>query len=118
MENINNHINYVELAAPDLSRAKIFYNEAFGWEFQDWGEDYVSFAQAGLEGGIRREAAIAPGSTLIILYADNLEATEKNIITAGGAITERHDFPGGRRIHFRDPAGNILAVWTPAPEEN
>jgi predicted enzyme related to lactoylglutathione lyase len=23
-----------------------------------------------------------------------------------------HVFPGGRRFHFRDPAGNELAVWT------
>jgi predicted enzyme related to lactoylglutathione lyase len=23
-------------------------------------------------------------------------------------------FPGGRRFHFQDPAGNVLAVWTAA----
>jgi hypothetical protein len=37
-------------------------------------------------------------------------------VRAAGAIVTRdiHDFPGGRRFHFRDPAGNELAVWSEA----
>ncbi|PQA88814.1 VOC family protein [Hyphococcus luteus] len=110
----NNRIDYVELAAEDLSAAKAFYAAAFGWTFQDWGETYVSFEGAGLDGGIRGGEKPVAGSTLVILYADDLEASEKRVVDAGGEITERHDFPGGRRFHFRDPAGNVLAVWTKA----
>ena len=30
---------------------------------------------------------------------------------AGGTVvTPPYDFPGGRRFHFRDPAGNVLSV--------
>jgi hypothetical protein len=112
----NNHIDYVELAAEDLSVAKAFYNAAFGWEFQDWGETYVSFTGAGLDGGIRGGEKPVNGSTLVILYADDIEASEKRVVDAGGEITERHEFPGGRRFHFRDPSGNLLAVWTKAEE--
>ena len=112
----NNHIDYVELAAEDLSVAKAFYGAAFGWEFHDWGETYVSFTGAGLDGGIRGGEKPVDGSTLVILYADDLEASEKRVVDAGGEITERHDFPGGRRFHFRDPSGNRLAVWTKAEE--
>ena len=108
----NNRIYYVELAAEDLSLAKAFYEKAFGWVFEDWGEKYTAFSGAGLEGGIRGGEAPVNGSSLIILYADDLEASEKNVCAAGGEITERHEFPGGRRFHFKDPAGNILAVWT------
>jgi predicted enzyme related to lactoylglutathione lyase len=33
----------------------------------------------------------------------------------GGAVRrEIFPFPGGRRFHFADPAGNELAVWGPA----
>lgn len=33
---------------------------------------------------------------------------------AGGALLgPAHSFPGGRRFHLRDPAGNELAVWSP-----
>jgi predicted enzyme related to lactoylglutathione lyase len=36
---------------------------------------------------------------------------------AGGTITkEVFGFPGGRRFHFRDPAGNELAAMQ--PDEN
>lgn len=32
---------------------------------------------------------------------------------AGGTIVKPiFDFPGGQRVHFRDPAGNELAIWS------
>jgi len=35
------------------------------------------------------------------------------VIGAGGRITrDVFSFPGGRRFHFTDPAGNELAVWS------
>lgn len=116
MPQTDNHIDYVELAAEDLGAAKAFYAKAFGWEFQDWGETYASFTGAGLDGGIRGGEKPVNGSTTVILYADDLDAAEKRVVAAGGEITERHEFPGGRRFHFRDTVGNALAVWTKAGE--
>lgn len=113
----DNHIDYVEFAAEDLPQFKAFYGAAFGWEFEDWGPDYASFAGAGLDGGVRGGAAPSPGSTLVILYADDLDAAEKKVVAAGGEIIERHEFPGGRRFHFRDPTGNVLGVWTKAESQ-
>lgn len=112
MPSKNNHIDYVEFAAGDLGAFKKFYGGAFGWTFQDWGPDYVSFEGAGLEGGARGGETPTQGSTTVILYADDLEAAEKAVVTAGGKITAHHDFPGGRRFHFTDTSGNSLAVWT------
>jgi predicted enzyme related to lactoylglutathione lyase len=38
---------------------------------------------------------------------------QTKIQAAGGAIVkEIFSFPGGRRFHFTDPAGNELAVWS------
>ena len=38
---------------------------------------------------------------------------EARVKAAGGVIsTPIFSFPGGRRFHFRDPAGNELAVWS------
>ncbi|GAB3106519.1 hypothetical protein GCM10027055_00930 [Janibacter alkaliphilus] len=32
---------------------------------------------------------------------------------AGGTVTDGpYEFPGGRRFHFHDPAGNELGVWS------
>jgi hypothetical protein len=109
----DNRIDYVEFAAADLAAFKRFYGAAFGWSFQDWGPDYASFAGAGLDGGVRKGPP-ATGTTMVILYADDLAAAEKKVTAAGGEILERHEFPGGRRFHFRDATGNVLAVWTKA----
>ena len=53
MPNSGNHnkITYIEFASTDIERTKRFYNEVFGWEFRDWGPEYISFAGAGVEGG-------------------------------------------------------------------
>ena len=110
-------IDYVELTVPDAAAAKRFYGAAFGWAFQDWGPDYVSFKDGRMEGGFREaEGPFVPssGNPLVILYASDLDAAEQRIVAAGGRITERHEFPGGRRFHFADPAGNVLGVWTKA----
>jgi predicted enzyme related to lactoylglutathione lyase len=112
----NNHIDYIEFAAQDLSVVKAFYSEAFGWSFQDWGPDYVAFSGAGVEGGFRGGEAPRQGGALVILFASDLEDAERRVVAAGGLIAERHEFPGGRRFHFRDPAGNVLGVWTVAAE--
>lgn len=35
------------------------------------------------------------------------------VIAAGVNITvDIFSFPGGRRFHFADPDGNVLAVWS------
>jgi predicted enzyme related to lactoylglutathione lyase len=42
-----------------------------------------------------------------------LKATEAAIIEAGGrVVVPTFEFPGGRRFHFSDGAGNVLAVWS------
>ena len=54
-----------------------------------------------------------PGGPLVILYADDLEATQQRIEAAGAKISRAtFAFPGGRRFHFIDPDGYELAVWT------
>ena len=111
----NNHkLNYVEFVSTDVTRSKQFYSTVFGWSFEDWGPDYISFssATAGIDGGFRSgEAAV--GSPLVVLYASDLAAIEQAIVAAGGSITvPTFDFPGGRRFHFSDGAGNTLAVWS------
>jgi predicted enzyme related to lactoylglutathione lyase len=109
----NNHkINYIEFVSTDIARTKKFYSTVFGWGFEDWGPEYVSFSGAGVDGGFRAGEGHAEGP-LVILYATDLAATERAVIAAGGRITvPTFEFPGGRRFHFADGAGNVLAVWS------
>jgi len=48
-----------------------------------------------------------------VIFAVDLEATERRLLAAGGRIVRPiFSFPGGRRFHFTDPSGNELAVWS------
>ena len=111
-------INYIEFSSADIARTKQFYSTVFGWEFVDYGPDYVAFgaASAGIDGGFYRADPRDPlpkVAPLIVLYSSNLAATEEAIIAAGGTIeVPTFEFPGGRRFHFADGCGNVLGVWS------
>ncbi len=106
-------LDYVEFAATDLERVKTFYTKVFGWTFQDFGPDYTAFNDGRMDGGFMRGETVSAGIPLIIMYAIDLEAVEADIMAYGGSIVrETFSFPGGRRFHFADPCGNVLAVWT------
>jgi predicted enzyme related to lactoylglutathione lyase len=111
-------INYVEFPAKDIVATKAFFNQAFSWQFTDYGPEYSAFSAstAGLEGGFYRadlSASTHSGSALIVLFSLELEQTQKKIVTAGGSIVKDiFPFPGGRRFHFTDPSGNEFAVWS------
>ena len=109
-------IAYIELAAGDLAATKAFYSRVFGWSFTDYGPSYAAFDE-GLEGGFQADRAEAAAAPLVVLWADDLEAMRARVQSGGGEITrEIFDFPGGRRFHFRDPAGAELGVVSgPAP---
>jgi predicted enzyme related to lactoylglutathione lyase len=111
----NNHkINYIEFVSTNIARSKQFYSTVFGWSFEDWGPEYISFSSpsAGIDGGFRSGTAPV-GSPLVVLYSSDLAATQEAIIAAQGTISvPTFDFPGGKRFHFSDGAGNELAVWS------
>jgi uncharacterized protein len=106
-------IDYIELPATDIAATKRFYSDAFGWKFTDYGPDYTSFEDGRLAGGFTKDAKVAKGGPLVVIYADNLEAVEAKVRQAGATIVKPiFSFPGGRRFHFSDPNGNELAVWS------
>ena len=108
-------IDYIEFPVREIAKTKAFYGGAFGWQFTDYGPDYCEFRDGRLTGGFTTEGTPRPGSTLIVLYGDDLDGLQQKIVKAGGKISKpTFDFPGGRRFHFQDPNGYELAVWTKA----
>ena len=106
-------IDYVEFFASHVGQAREFYESVFGWEFTDYGPDYTSFNDGRITGGFQNAAKSASGGPLVVMYATDLEAVEAKIREQGCKIVkEIFEFPGGRRFHFLDPAGNELAVWS------
>ncbi len=105
-------LDYLELPGGELAVTKAFYADAFGWRFTDYGPSYAAFSE-GLDGGFQSDGGEARPKPLPVLFARDLEAMEAKVRAAGGVITRPiFAFPGGRRFHFTDPAGNELAVFT------
>jgi hypothetical protein len=108
----NLRVDYIEFPATDMAETKGFYSAVFGWKFEDYGPEYMSFHDGRLSGGFFKAGSGVSGP-LVVIYAADLEAVEESIKAAGGRIMkETFSFPGGRRFHFTDPSGNELAVWS------
>ena len=112
-------IDYIELTVTDLDRAKRFYGEAFGWEFNDYGPAYAGIRSPsgdGEVGGLTPDAdGPRAGGPLVLLFSADLDRTLAAVEEAGGEVVQvPYAFPGGRRFHFRDPSGNELGVWAEA----
>lgn len=115
---MNQHekINYVEFPAKDIQATKDFFQQVFGWIFEDFGSEYIAFSNQGIDGGFYHsalESSTSNGAALIVFYSEGLEATQAKIEQAGGVIIKPiFPFPGGRRFHFTEPSGNEFAVWS------
>jgi predicted enzyme related to lactoylglutathione lyase len=115
---MNQHekINYVEFPAKDIQATKDFFQQVFGWIFEDFGSEYIAFSNQGIDGGFYHstlESSTSNGAALIVFYSQGLEATQTKIEQAGGVIIKPiFPFPGGRRFHFTEPSGNEFAVWS------
>lgn len=113
-----NRIDYIEIPATDLPRARAFLEGMFGWEFQEWGDEYLSFSDGRLDGGMRKASTAAPDSgVLLVFYSDDLERDVKRVQDLGGKISQDiFPFPGGRRFQFIDPVGTEYAIWSESQE--
>ncbi len=106
-----NHLVYLELPSSDVQALKKFYGELFGWTFQDWGDDYAALEGAGLDGGINADPETRTRAPLPIIKTSDIEQMQEKVQATGATITVPvFSYPGGRRFHFLDPAGNEMAV--------
>ena len=115
---MNKHesINYIELPAKNMAATKTFFKAVFNWQFVDYGDEYMAFTDAALEGGFylsNQSSSTDNGAALVVFYSEALEATLAKVQSAGGTVIQPvFAFPGGRRFHFADPSGNEFAVWS------
>jgi predicted enzyme related to lactoylglutathione lyase len=104
-------INYVELPVTDTGAAKAFYETAFGWTLAEFGPSYAATTTGDVDLGLQGDPAEAPAAPLPVIDVSGLDSWPDKVTAAGGTIVRPiFAFPGGRRFHFRDPAGNELAV--------
>lgn len=109
-----NRIDYIEIPVTNLQKTQEFFSAMFGWSFEVWGDEYISFHDGQLDGGFRlSESPVAADGVLVIFYSDDLERDVRRVQELGATISkEIFSFPGGRRFHFIDPVGTEYAIWS------
>lgn len=108
---------HFEIPVDDPERAVDFYRAALGWEPHRWGEQpYWTVADAvGPEPGIADALAPRTEATqgvLLYLAVDDVDATLKSVVAAGGKVAvTRQPVPGvGWMARFRDSEGNLIGI--------
>lgn len=104
-------LNYVELPVGDVAAAKAFYERAFGWSLAEFGPTYAATTSGDTDIGLQGDRSEATGAPLPVIAVADLEAALTAVEAAGGTISRPiFAFPGGKRFHFIDVAGNELAA--------
>ncbi len=102
-------LNYLELPVAATGAAKDFYGAVMDWSFTDYGPDYAATTSGDTDVGLDADTSLT--TLLPVIEVDDLEATLAAVEAAGGVVVQPiFAFPGGRRFHFRDPDGHVLAA--------
>jgi predicted enzyme related to lactoylglutathione lyase len=110
-------LDYVELPSSPLDKTAGFYEEAFGWTLSRFGPNYAATTTGDTDIGLQADSSEAPKGPLPVIQVEDIAAAASAVEAAGGEIVRPvYTFPGGKRFHFRDPAGNELAVWKSSEE--
>ena len=111
-------ICHVEIPADDVAYSKQFYNEVFGWSFQDFPMEQGVYAmyqtrQGGIGGGIMTPPPGMPKSIVNYILVDEIEPILEQIQARGGSVllpkTQVADM--GWMAHATDPSGNVIGLW-------
>jgi uncharacterized protein len=95
--------SHFEIGVPDVERARKFFGELLGWEFE--GTDHGAHIRTrAMPGGIHPEAG---PSVQIFFRVPDLGEAAKRVIELGGEVDAgRSEGPGGRYLHScRDDQG-------------
>lgn len=115
-QNKHNQVSLIEFPANTPEELKVttdFYTAVFDWQYKDWGGVYSDTPDSGMMTGVNAAEQGRPTMPLTVIYVTDLAEKQDMIRKAGGKITlDTYEFPGGKRFHFMDPAGNELAVWS------
>ena len=117
-----NAINWFEIPARDISRAKTFYESIFEIKMQEMempGMKYAMFPfdpmKAKIAGGLAKSPMHTPSATGSIIYLNanpDLQQVLERIEIAGGKITMSKTSIGqnGFMAFFTDTEGNTIAL--------
>lgn len=112
-------ICYLEIPAPDIEKAIVFYGSVFGWTITPsdlTAEPYAIFStgEGALSGGLHPGRPVRDGGILIYIQVDDILEVLEAVNAAGGSTVEEKTAIGGDFGYssvFSDPNGNHLGLW-------
>jgi uncharacterized protein len=122
MSSRTNALNWFEIPAADISRAKGFYEKIFEIKMEEMempGMKYAMFpfdpSVGKIAGGLAQSPMHVPSSTGSIIYLNanpDLQQVLDRIESAGGKVTmpKTSIGPNGFMATFTDTEGNIMAL--------
>ena len=122
MSSETNAINWFEIPAKDISRAKTFYESIFEIKMEEMEMPDMKYAlfpfdpmKGKVAGGLAQSPMHTPASTGSIIYLNanpDLQKVLERIENAGGKITmpKTSIGPNGFMAFFNDTEGNIMAL--------
>ncbi len=111
-------IVHFEVPADDVERAKKFYEQLFGWEFQAPQEGYhiIGTGEGGIGGGMMKRAVPEHQITIYIGVESVDEYLAKAQSLGATVIMPKTAVPTmGYFAQFLDSEGNGLAIWEENP---
>ena len=121
---------HFDIQADDIERAKAFYADVFGWEFQDYG-DFVGSAywgivtgpddEPGINGGLLKRPAPTAGPMtgangfVCTVGVEDYDATHARILAAGGQVAlPKLPLTGmAWQGYYVDTEGNTFGIHQP-----
>ena len=112
--------SWVDHGAKDMAASNSFYNDLFGWEAEDQGEEmghYTILRKSGktVAGNMTVMMEGQPSAWVSYVSVDDADATTDLAKKAGAAVfVEPMDVSDiGRMALFADPIGAVIGVWQP-----
>ena len=118
---MSNNLAHFAINADDVSRARDFYENVFGWRFESWGPpDFFQISTGDDEGSIRgalqKRRELVPGAPMVgyecTIGVKDIDAIADAITSAGGKLVmEKTTIAGvGHLIFFQDSEGNVVGA--------
>lgn len=106
-------INWIVIPAPDIERARGFYERVFGFRFSPFSPTFLTFKAGNISGALNADRAVSEGGMVLSITVESLDETLAAIKREGGTVLTEPQPLGGdgeRYVVFRDPNGNELEV--------
>jgi predicted enzyme related to lactoylglutathione lyase len=122
---MTNNLSAFAINADDVQRARRFYEQVFGWQFEPWGPPnfYLIHTEneqsSGVTGLLQERRELVKGVRMVgfecSITVDDLDKTIRLITTNGGTLaTSKAAIPTvGTVAYFNDPEGNVVGLMEP-----